>query len=342
MTATLSHFISAPDFIKLMRAQDASGKHGHHYSPTATDWRQVADYISRNTHTGLPFVLVRDLPIKWLQYEHMPDRPELVQKYAQQSPAFPPIYVTFSNHAASQGPLARPLIKNGNHRVAAALCRGQDTINAIMPQEAWQNIQDNNFHLFHRPAKPSHYNSNPHYRRNADEKIQALYRQWMVSGSPRDEALYIRARERIGYMLCDWCSNTTKGGKTCSLNSSGDMECSGHHCEECLAFPGSREYITCAVCDKAACDSMHGQERHPFDTWPHCQRCGIYVCSECQISLDPDLIISHCQACNMNICTKFIPNHDSCSHHYFDHQDTTGYGDHPRFYCKVNDQGPGY
>jgi len=142
----LERFISGDEFLREMRRQDRRGKHSYLKDPDRlTDWEQVVFYqTSRAIDPKWPFVLVKEVPLDILELAHQPEMPNLVAVYAASRGAFPPIFVSLSDYRVkmfdkkNQSPKIK--INNGNHRVAAALLRRDETIDAFMSQETWRNV----------------------------------------------------------------------------------------------------------------------------------------------------------------------------------------------------------
>jgi hypothetical protein len=145
MAAAFLRNITAQEFLKKMNWQDITGKHGTRQEK----WREVVDFESRNPENSeyiTPFVLIGALPIEWLKPEHEPNYPGRVHEYARCETIFPPIYVKLGSfRLGNEGEAARPKIVNGNHRVAAAILRGDTTIDSLMTRETWKNIQSRGF-----------------------------------------------------------------------------------------------------------------------------------------------------------------------------------------------------
>jgi len=137
MTAVPVRYLSAEEFIEEMDRQDLAGKHGR----TQEKWRITANYVkNRAEDKEKPFVLVDYLPIKWLELGHEID-PELAETYEQLETKAPPIFVRLSPFRLERDPDARPIVENGNHRVAVAMRQGKTLINAIMSRETWRIIR---------------------------------------------------------------------------------------------------------------------------------------------------------------------------------------------------------
>ena len=138
-------FITGDQFKREMLRQDAGGKHSDpNYVSQPIDWDLVISHAEGKSK-GLPFVHVTGLPIEFLKLSHDPDIPSRVRQYSLKTTPYPPIFVSLTNYAIERDKVdnrpIRILVRNGNHRVAAALLRGDTSVDAYMNLETLRNIR---------------------------------------------------------------------------------------------------------------------------------------------------------------------------------------------------------
>ena len=186
--AYISQKLTGEEFLRRMEQQDLDGKHGRGLGTNdPMPWDVVVNFAIQEAPAGeLPFYLIKNLPLKWLLMGHMPENPELIQEYAALETPIPPIFVRFSAFSLEKDPHVRPLISNGNHRAAAALCRGEPTIDAYVMSADWPNFVAKGFDRL-EPRQ-----------RNPDSQIRELQRH--AEAGDREAAIalinqLVRARQ---------------------------------------------------------------------------------------------------------------------------------------------------
>jgi len=179
--ASLVQYLTGPEFVEMMKWQDIYGKHG----AAQPYWQKIADYATQQAQdpTRL-FVLAQDVPLSWLSLEHVPEDRELISQYASRKSEFPPIYISLTSYQLSKDPNAKPKVKNGNHRVAAAHRRGDTSIEAVMTLETWNNIQSG-------------------FQRNPDETFRKLERELQRNDTFENRVRFLGERMRTGAISSD-------------------------------------------------------------------------------------------------------------------------------------------